>query len=84
MTAPPKLASTPGGILLKTKTLKMSNAEWEKACALAARAVARKRFFSEDEDTGKIYFTHVSCSPGCHMRLQGPSGTVRQGSTASG
>jgi hypothetical protein len=59
MTAPPKKASDQEGFFWKTKTLEeMSNAEWESLCDGCARCCLEKL---EDEDTGKIYFTHISC-----------------------
>jgi hypothetical protein len=59
MTAPPKKASDQEGFFWKTKTLEeMSNAEWESLCDGCARCCLEKL---ADEDTGKIYFTHISC-----------------------
>ena len=59
MTAPPKRTSDQEGFFWKTKTLEeMSNAEWESLCDGCARCCLEKL---EDEDTGKIYFTHISC-----------------------
>jgi uncharacterized protein len=59
MTARPKPPSGQEGFFWKTKTLEeMSNAEWESLCDGCARCCLEKL---EDEDTGKIYFTHVSC-----------------------
>ena len=55
----PKPPSGQEGFFWKTKTLEeMSNAEWESLCDGCARCCLEKL---EDEDTGKIYFTHVSC-----------------------
>jgi uncharacterized protein len=59
MTAPPKPPSAQEGFFWKTKTLEeMSSAEWESLCDGCARCCLEKL---EDEDTGKIFFTHVSC-----------------------
>src|SRR4030081_21944 len=59
MTVQPKPSSGQEGFFWKTKTLEeMSNAEWESLCDGSARCCLEKL---EDEDTGKIYFTHVSC-----------------------
>jgi len=55
----PKPPSAQEGFFWKTKTMEeMSNAEWESLCDGCARCCLEKL---EDEDTGKIYFTHVSC-----------------------
>ena len=43
----------------KTKALEeMTAAEWESLCDGCGRCCLEKL---EDEDTGKIYFTHISC-----------------------
>jgi uncharacterized cysteine cluster protein YcgN (CxxCxxCC family) len=49
-----------GNLFWKNKTLEeMSDGEWESLCDGCARCCLEKL---EDEDTGKIYFTHVSCT----------------------
>ena len=59
MTAAAKPPSGQEGFFWKTKTLEeMSSAEWESLCDGCARCCLEKL---EDEDTGKIYFTHISC-----------------------
>jgi uncharacterized protein len=59
MTAKPNSASGQEGFFWKTKALEeMSDAEWESLCDGCARCCLNKL---EDEDTGEIYFTHVSC-----------------------
>jgi uncharacterized cysteine cluster protein YcgN (CxxCxxCC family) len=59
MPAQPKPSSPQEGFFWKTKTLEeMSEVEWESLCDGCARCCLEKL---EDEDTGKIYFTHISC-----------------------
>ncbi|HEY0236087.1 MAG TPA: YcgN family cysteine cluster protein [Afipia sp.] len=59
MTQPPRPPSTQSESFWKTKTLEeMSDGEWESLCDGCARCCLEKL---EDEDTGKIYFTHISC-----------------------
>jgi len=59
MTARPRPPSTQSESFWKTKTLEeMSDSEWESLCDGCARCCLEKL---EDEDTGKIYFTHISC-----------------------
>ena len=59
MVAAPKRTSPQAGSFWKTKTLEeMSDAEWESLCDGCGRCCLNKL---EDEDTGRIYYTHVSC-----------------------
>ena len=74
MTAPPKRPSGQEGFFWKTKTLEeMSEAEWESLCDGCGRCCLEKL---EDEDTGDIYFTHISCKllPMCLQGLSKPFG----------
>ncbi len=58
MTVRSKPPSDQEGFFWKTKTLEeMSSVEWESLCDGCARCCLEKL---EDEDTGQIYFTHVS------------------------
>ena len=60
MTSRPPTPSPQAGFFWKTKTLEeMSASEWESLCDGCARCCLEKL---EDEDTGKIYFTHISCT----------------------
>ena len=59
MTTRPPPPSKQEGFFWKTKTLEeMSSVEWESLCDGCARCCLEKL---EDEDTGQIYFTHISC-----------------------
>ncbi len=60
MTTRPRPPSTQSDYFWKTKTLEeMSDSEWESLCDGCARCCLEKL---EDEDTGQIYFTHISCT----------------------
>src|SRR5260370_929210 len=72
MTARPKPPSGQEGFFWKTKTLEeMSSVEWESLCDGCARSCLEKL---EDEDTGRIYFTHVSCR--LQAGIQKPAGNM--------
>jgi len=62
MMGTPKTAPEPPGqedSFWKIKTLEeMSDSEWERLCDGCGRCCLEKL---EDEETGKIYFTHVGC-----------------------
>ena len=59
MTARSPRLSAQEGMFWKTKALEdMSDAEWESLCDGCGRCCLNKL---EDEDTGRIYYTHISC-----------------------
>lgn len=59
MTKPPPRSSAQEGSFWKTKTLEqLSPGEWESLCDGCARCCLEKL---EDEETGDIYHTHISC-----------------------